>query len=96
MEASTRLARLAYHTVPILAARSIISKAHLHALCLSCRGRTDSRSPQELAAEPLFAAFHVYTFNHLGRLPGLLDSLPRLQEATAKPPSKPTSTQSPA
>jgi methylenetetrahydrofolate reductase (NADH) len=80
-----------------LAAGSITSKAHLHAVLLELQGAGLIREVhQELAGDPLFAAFHVYTFNHLGRLPGLLDSLPRLQEATAKPPSKPTSTQSPA
>jgi methylenetetrahydrofolate reductase (NADPH) len=45
---------------------------------------------QELAGDPLFAGLHVYTFNNLSRLPGLLDSLPRLQETTSKPPSKPS------
>ena len=38
---------------------------------------------QELAGDPLFAGFHVYTFNDLGRLPGLLADLPALQPATA-------------
>jgi methylenetetrahydrofolate reductase (NADPH) len=39
---------------------------------------------QGLAGDPLFAGFHVFTFNDPGRLPGLLlDSLPRLQEAGA-------------
>jgi len=31
---------------------------------------------QKLAHDPLFAGFHVYTFNDLDRLPGLLASLP--------------------
>lgn len=37
----------------------------------------------ELAGDPLFAGFHVYTFNDLGRLPGLLESLPT-QQATSR------------
>lgn len=37
---------------------------------------------QELADDPLFAGFHVYTFNDLGRLPGLLHGLQALQPAT--------------
>ena len=52
-------------------------------------GRLIREVHQELAGDPLFAGFHVYTFNDLGRLPGLLDSLPKLHEATTKPPSKP-------
>ncbi|MET4135413.1 methylenetetrahydrofolate reductase [Pseudarthrobacter sp. PvP090] len=52
-------------------------------------GRLIREVHQELVGDPLFAGFHVYTFNDLGRLPGLLDSLPRLHEATTKPPSKP-------
>ena len=51
-------------------------------------GRLIREVHQELAGDPLFAGFHMYTFNDLGRLPGLLDSLPKLQEATTKPPSK--------
>ncbi|MDQ0819253.1 5,10-methylenetetrahydrofolate reductase [Arthrobacter sp. V4I6] len=38
VETSTRLARLGYHAVPHLAARSITSKAHLHALLLELQG----------------------------------------------------------
>ena len=34
---------------------------------------------QKLANDPLFAGFHVYTFNDFDRLPGLLDSLPLLE-----------------
>jgi methylenetetrahydrofolate reductase (NADPH) len=34
---------------------------------------------QDLAGDPLFAGFHVYTFNDLARLPGLLESLPTQQ-----------------
>lgn len=47
-------------------------------------GRLIREVHQELAGDPLFAGFHVYTFNDLGRVPGLLDSLPRLQETTTK------------
>lgn len=36
----------------------------------------------ELAGDPLFAGFHVYTFNDLARLPGLVDSLPTQQPST--------------
>lgn len=36
---------------------------------------------RELAGDPLFAGFHVYTFNDLGNLRGLLDDLPTLQPA---------------
>jgi methylenetetrahydrofolate reductase (NADPH) len=43
---------------------------------------------QEVAGDPLFAGCH--TFNGLGRSPGLLDSLPRLHEATTTSPSKPS------
>jgi methylenetetrahydrofolate reductase (NADPH) len=32
-----------------------------------------------LARDPLFAGFHVYTFNDLGRLPGLLNGLAALE-----------------
>jgi hypothetical protein len=46
-----------------LAARSITSKAHLHALGAGLIREVH----QELAGDPLFAAFHVYTFNDLGR-----------------------------
>jgi methylenetetrahydrofolate reductase (NADPH) len=41
---------------------------------------------QKLAGDPLFAGFHVYTFNDLGRLPGLLDALRALQPATTLTP----------
>jgi methylenetetrahydrofolate reductase (NADPH) len=41
---------------------------------------------QELAGDPLFAGFHVYTFNDLGRLPGLLDDLPARQPTTRLAP----------
>ncbi|WP_066289864.1 methylenetetrahydrofolate reductase [Arthrobacter sp. B6] len=41
---------------------------------------------QELAGDPLFAGFHVYTFNDLGRLPGLLHGLQALQPATTLSP----------
>ena len=40
---------------------------------------------QKLAGDPLFAGFHVYTFNDLGRLPGLLDDLRALQPAALTP-----------
>jgi 5,10-methylenetetrahydrofolate reductase len=54
---------LQYHAVPHLAARSITSKAHLHALLLELQGAGLIREVhQELAGDPLFAAFHVYTF----------------------------------
>jgi methylenetetrahydrofolate reductase (NADPH) len=43
---------------------------------------------RELAGDPLFAGFHVYTFNDLGRLPGLLDSLPTLQQPALPPSSR--------
>lgn len=42
-------------------------------------GRLIREVHQELAGDPLFAGFHVYTFNDLGRLPGLLDDLRTLQ-----------------
>jgi methylenetetrahydrofolate reductase (NADPH) len=38
-------------------------------------GRLIREVRQELAGDPLFAGFHVYTFNDFGRLPGLLDGL---------------------
>lgn len=38
---------------------------------------------QELAGDPFFAGFHVYTFNDFSRLPGLLEDLGALQPATA-------------
>lgn len=41
---------------------------------------------QQLAGDPLFAGFHVYTFNDLGRLPGLLDGLQALRPATTSTP----------
>ena len=49
-------------------------------------GRLIREVHQELAGDPLFAGFHVYTFNDLGRLPGLLDDLPTLQPATTPTP----------
>ncbi|ALV41348.1 hypothetical protein AU252_09455 [Pseudarthrobacter sulfonivorans] len=45
-------------------------------------GRLIREVHQELAGDPLFAGFHVYTFNDLGRLPGLLDDLRALQPTT--------------
>lgn len=42
-------------------------------------GRLIREVHQELAGDPLFAGFHVYTFNDLSRLPGLLEGLPALQ-----------------
>ena len=45
-------------------------------------GRLIREVHQELAGDPLFAGFHVYTFNDLGRLPGLLDGLQALQPTT--------------
>lgn len=45
-------------------------------------GRLIREVHQELAGDPLFAGFHVYTFNDLSRLPGLLEGLPPL-ESTA-------------
>ncbi|MEJ1181709.1 MULTISPECIES: methylenetetrahydrofolate reductase [unclassified Pseudarthrobacter] len=42
-------------------------------------GRLIREVHQELAGDPLFAGFHVYTFNDLGRLPGLLDGVRALQ-----------------
>jgi methylenetetrahydrofolate reductase (NADPH) len=50
---------------------------------------------RELAGDPLFAGFHVYTFNDLGRVPGLLDSLPTRPQATLSP-SNPASPLFPA
>ena len=49
-------------------------------------GRLIREVHQELADDPLFAGFHVYTFNDLGRLPGLLDDLPALQSTTPLTP----------
>lgn len=40
---------------------------------------------RELAGDPLFAGFHVYTFNDLDRLPGLWDRLPTTPQATLAP-----------
>ena len=50
-------------------------------------GRLIREVHQELAGDPLFAGFHVYTFNDLGRLPGLLDNLRTLQPTTLAPGS---------
>jgi methylenetetrahydrofolate reductase (NADPH) len=44
-------------------------------------GRLMREVHQRLAGDPLFAGFHVYTFNDLDRLPELLASLPTLQHA---------------
>ncbi len=52
-------------------------------------GRLIRELHQELAGDPLFAGFHVYTFNDLSRLPGLLESLPRPRETSATPPNTP-------
>lgn len=41
---------------------------------------------QQLAGDPLFAGFHVYTFNDLGRMPGLLDDLQTLQPTATLAP----------
>jgi len=41
---------------------------------------------QELAGDPLFAGFHVYTFNDFSRLPGLLDGLQAQPPATTPAP----------
>ncbi|WP_309107563.1 methylenetetrahydrofolate reductase [Arthrobacter sp.] len=49
-------------------------------------GRLIREVHQELAGDPLFAGFHVYTFNDLGRLPGLLDDLPALQPTATLAP----------
>lgn len=49
-------------------------------------GRLIREVHQELAGDPLFAGFHVYTFNDLGRLPGLLDDLRALQPTTPLAP----------
>jgi methylenetetrahydrofolate reductase (NADPH) len=49
-------------------------------------GRLIREVHQELAGDPLFAGFHVYTFNDLGRLPGLLDDLRALQPTTTLTP----------
>lgn len=40
---------------------------------------------RKLAGHPLFAGFHIYTFNDLGRLPGLLNGLPALDPPTMDP-----------
>ncbi|MEW9871860.1 methylenetetrahydrofolate reductase [Arthrobacter sp. HS15c] len=42
-------------------------------------GRLIREVHRELVGDPLFAGFHVYTFNDLGRMPGLLDDLRTLQ-----------------
>ncbi|WP_165478322.1 methylenetetrahydrofolate reductase [Arthrobacter sp. S39] len=49
-------------------------------------GRLIRHVHQELAGDPLFAGFHVYTFNDLGRLPGLLDDLRALRPTTPLAP----------
>ncbi|MBT2513868.1 methylenetetrahydrofolate reductase [Arthrobacter sp. ISL-30] len=49
-------------------------------------GRLIREVHQELAGDPLFAGFHVYTFNDLGRLPGLLDDLRALQRTSTLAP----------
>lgn len=49
-------------------------------------GRLIREVHQDLAGDPLFAGFHVYTFNDLGRLPGLLDDLRALQPTTTLTP----------
>jgi methylenetetrahydrofolate reductase (NADPH) len=56
-------------------------------------GRLIREVHQELAGDPLFAGFHVYTFNDLGRLPGLLDGLQALQPTT--PPAAAGGTSNP-
>lgn len=43
---------------------------------------------RKVADNPLFAGFHVYTFNDLGRLPNLLNGLP--QQATLPPGNTPS------
>ena len=53
-------------------------------------GRLIREVHRELAGDPLFAGFHVYTFNDLGRLPGLWDSLPTMQSATLPPNNAPS------
>jgi methylenetetrahydrofolate reductase (NADPH) len=42
-------------------------------------GRLMREVHRRLTGDPLFAGFHVYTFNNLDRLPELLTSLPTLQ-----------------
>ncbi|WP_104141294.1 methylenetetrahydrofolate reductase [Arthrobacter sp. ZGTC131] len=49
-------------------------------------GRLIREVHQELAGDPLFAGFHVYTFNDLGRMPGLLNDLRALQPTTTLAP----------
>jgi methylenetetrahydrofolate reductase (NADPH) len=49
-------------------------------------GRLIREIHKELAGDPLFAGFHVYTFNDLDRLPGLLDDLRALQPTTMPAP----------
>ena len=49
-------------------------------------GRLIREVHQELAGDPLFAGFHVYTFNDLGRLPGLLDGVQALPPTTTSTP----------
>lgn len=43
---------------------------------------------QELAHDPLFAGFHVYTFNDLTRLPGLLNDLQAPSPPDTMPPGR--------
>lgn len=49
-------------------------------------GRLIREVHQELEGDPLFAGFHVYTFNDFGRLSGLLDDLPALRPTPALAP----------
>lgn len=49
-------------------------------------GRLVREVHRELAGDPLFAGFHVYTFNDLGRVPGLMDGLRTLQPTTTLAP----------
>ena len=49
-------------------------------------GRLIREVHQELAGDPLFAGFHVYTFNDFSRLPGLLEGMPALQPTTKPAP----------
>jgi methylenetetrahydrofolate reductase (NADPH) len=49
-------------------------------------GRLIREVQQELADDPLFAGFHVYTFNDFGRLPNLLDGLRAQQPAATWAP----------
>lgn len=46
-------------------------------------GRLIREVHQELVGDPLFAGFHVYTFNDLGRMRDLLDDLRTLQPTAA-------------